>query len=234
MQKRAPQQDIMQPYQNITQSQQFCNPCLNTLVEFLTDPKCRHVESRIAMVDFFTEGRICAVVRIDENTLTELLGHFQHKQIKDVSTAFSVSSEVDAKPYSAQPSFRAFVVENVSRSIISTLGTQLKVDPLFFASHVHTTWNDSDTQTPDLAMLPSRANPNRHINIHYHRTVLFGKTASSRVRLLRNGNLDRKVVVLPWSRNKRVGILQHCASVLHVPGEQYDIGNNSLGTNTTT
>ncbi|OCL02332.1 hypothetical protein AOQ84DRAFT_273835, partial [Glonium stellatum] len=106
---------------------------------------------------------------------------------------------------------------------IEVLGSSLGIDPLFFASHIHTPWLEMESQTPDLATLPSRMRPSKYTNIHYHRTIMFDKVPPGR-KLLRDANIDRKVVVVPLAKNKYIGLAQHCTSVLRVMRDTCWIG----------
>ena len=104
----------------------------------------------------------------------------------------------------------------------------LNIDPLFFASHIHSPKKTLDTQTPDLATLPSRSRPGNYISIQYHRTLVFENVVPPANKLFRDANLDRKVMVLPWTSTKRIGLAQHCVSVLYTKENDCYIGESKM------
>ena len=106
------------------------------------------------------------------------------------------------------------LIEDLNKEVIEIIGSCLNIDPLFFASHIHTPWKELEAQTPDLATLPSRLKPGTYMNIHYHRTIIFKKILPPGKKLIRYANVDRKVVVLPVTNGRQIGLAQHCASVL--------------------
>ncbi|OCK76808.1 hypothetical protein K432DRAFT_259540, partial [Lepidopterella palustris CBS 459.81] len=116
------------------------------------------------------------------------------------------------------------IVEDLSKELIDILGSSLDVDPLFFASHVNASWKELETQTPDLATLPSRTTASNYINVHYHRTISFDKVSPPRKRLRRVGNIDRKVMAIPSVKNKWIGLAQHCVSILRTTRDTHWIG----------
>lgn len=106
------------------------------------------------------------------------------------------------------------IIEDLSKEIIELLGSSLDLDPIFFAGHLHTAWENRQAQTPHQCSLPSQAQRQNFVNIHYHRVIDFDDVEVPAKQILRYMNIDRKVVIYPISEGKRIGMVQHCTSVL--------------------
>ncbi|KAI9675558.1 MAG: hypothetical protein M1822_008911 [Bathelium mastoideum] len=118
---------------------------------------------------------------------------------------------------------RLLIIEDLTRDVIEELGDMLNIDPLFFASHIHTPRKgEADFQSPDTSTLPSRTRPRDFANIHYHRSLTFDVNPP-RKRLLRQANIDRKVMILPGS-TPVIGLAQHCVSIYRIDYTSYWIG----------
>ena len=63
--------------------------------------------------------------------------------------------------------------------------------------------------------LPSRTKPKNFFNVHYHRALTFEVQPPGR-KLLRQANIERKVIVLPGSIPKLIGLAQHCVSIYRI------------------
>lgn len=111
---------------------------------------------------------------------------------------------------------KIFVIEDLTKDVIELLGTELDIDPLFFAMHLHTPHRTGMRhQTPDEATLPSRLPSQGFTNISYHRSVTSEQVYPLGGRLLRDTVIDRKLVFL---RSTTIGLAQHCASVIRTNG----------------
>ncbi|KAF2122984.1 hypothetical protein BDV96DRAFT_639535 [Lophiotrema nucula] len=109
---------------------------------------------------------------------------------------------------------RILIIEDLTKEVVELLGTVLDIDPLFFALHLHTVQRTgSRHQTPDEATLPSRLSSQDFVNISYHRAVISDTPVPSKGRFKRDTTIDRKLVFL---RSTRIGLAQHCASVIRV------------------
>jgi hypothetical protein len=118
---------------------------------------------------------------------------------------------------------RIVIVEDLSPDIIELLGTQLKIDPVFFAGHIYNSGETRHTQTPDRCMLPSQAKNHGFVNLHYHRALVFDGVPPKDI-FLRKMNIRRKVVPVPLSADEHVGLSQHCISVLLSREQSHWIG----------
>lgn len=210
----------METYKHFVEAQRVRNPCLLNICTFFSNPKPEERRPRIASLDFFDGEAIPRQQQVDAASLPDLLVGFHEIEDSDV---YSICSDKKT-PVGQSPSFRLLIVEDLSKEVVETLGSSLNIDPLFFALHIHSPKKTLDTQTPDLATLPSRTRPRKYINIQYHRTVVFENAVPPANMLFRDANLDRKVIVLPWAGTKRIGLAQHCVSVLHTKENDCDIG----------
>ena len=213
----------MKTYQHFVEAQRARNPCLLNLCTFLSDVKPKERRPRIASLDFF-DGEVTPRQRVDVDSLPDLLAGFHEIEYGDV---YSICSDKKT-PVGRSPSFRLLIVEDLSRDVVETLGSYLNIDPLFFASHIHSAKKTLNAQTPDLATLPSRSRPSNYISILYHRTLVFENAVPPANKLFRDANLDRKVIVLPWTSTKRIGLAQHCVSVLYTKENDCDIGESKM------
>ncbi|KAH7110876.1 hypothetical protein B0J11DRAFT_599171 [Dendryphion nanum] len=107
---------------------------------------------------------------------------------------------------------RIIIIEDLTKDVIELLGTELDIDPLFFAMHLHAVRKSGmHYQTPHEATLPSRLLPRQYLNVPYHRVVTCDKLPSGGERLVRDTGIDRKIVFI---RSTPIGLAQHCASVI--------------------
>lgn len=109
---------------------------------------------------------------------------------------------------------RILIIEDLTRDLIEFLGAKLDIDPLFFSLHLHTVHRTSSRhQTPDEATLPSRLLSQDFVNVSYHRSVVCEGNIPFKGRFLRTSTIERKLVFL---RSTKVGLAQHCASVIRI------------------
>ena len=202
---------IMPPYQSFVEAQRLRNPCLADLCSFLSDRNSNDKPCRIASLEFFA-GSDHPIQEFMDNSLLQSKLYYDSKH------------EESAYITESQPVGRILIVEDISREVIEILGSCLDIDPLFFASHMQKPWIELESQNPDLSTLPSRLKLNDRINIHYHRTVVFDQVPPPGKKLLRDSNGERKVIVLQQMGTTRVGLVQHCASILRVVRDGHWIG----------
>jgi hypothetical protein len=109
---------------------------------------------------------------------------------------------------------RILIIEDLTKDVVELLGSELHIDPLFFALHLHTAQKKGMRhQTPDQATLPSRCLSQDYLNISYHRAIMCDAVDESGGRFLRDTSIDRKLVFLP---STKIGLAQHCASVIRI------------------
>lgn len=184
------------PYRQYTERVRMRKPSLSNLCQFLSDPQPMQQPCRITSLNFYQQEESTEVVELDLGTLESMLisegGNTAERNLCGMIV----------------------VVEDLSAEIIELLGTQLNIDPVFFAGHIHSSGETMHTQTPDQCMLPSQAKAHGFINIHYHRALVFDRVQPPKDIFLRKMNIRRKVVPVPLSPDENVGLSQHCISVL--------------------
>jgi hypothetical protein len=213
---------IMKSYQKHVEEQCIRNPCLSNLCRFLSDPHSKQKDCRIASLDFFA-GAISPTQRIIGRLHSELLDGCDMGP--DDKVGCSVDSDFeDIRSKKSHLLGRILIVEDLTKEVVEVLGSCLDIDPLFFATHIHAPWKELESQTPDLATLPSRMRLTNYTNIHYHRTIVFEKVLPPGRKLLRDANVDRKIMVLPMTNSKRIGLAQHSVSILRITRDTHWIG----------
>ncbi|KAF1952201.1 hypothetical protein CC80DRAFT_423005 [Byssothecium circinans] len=110
------------------------------------------------------------------------------------------------------------IIEDLTPDVIELLGSTLDIDPLLFALHLHTTQrNDSRSQSPVDATLPSRLVSQSYITTTYHQPLTCDKKPSDGWKFERDMAIDRKLVFI---RSTSIGLAQHCVSVVKVQQSQ--------------
>jgi hypothetical protein len=122
---------------------------------------------------------------------------------------------------------RIVIIEDLDRHTIETLGTHLDIDPVFFAAHIYQPWRSLHAQTPDQSILPSQMKRQCFTNIQFHRAVLFDERPPAK-KILREMNIDRKVVVLPTTKDRHIGFVQSCTSVMFFQLHTHWLSNSAL------
>ncbi len=108
---------------------------------------------------------------------------------------------------------RLLIIEDVSKEVIELLGSSLRIDPLFFASHMDGSQADMATARASVATLPSSTRSRNFLNLHYHRVIEIEKIECKQS-LYRAMNLTRKVKILPPLKGINIGLVRHCCSIL--------------------
>jgi hypothetical protein len=182
------------------------NPCLSDLHDYLQleESKLAQDRSRIMCLDIFKDPK--------PFTRREIPVRLLHKELH---TAYPQQASPDLSRKG-----RMFLVEDISKTAIEELGTFFNVDPWFFASYVNQPWRKTSTQDPTNCSLPSRDKTQGFLPLQYHRTVSFQAKDGKLRSLTRDCNQQRKVVILPAMGGEKVGLIQHCCSVLLVSGSE--------------
>lgn len=183
----------MKPYRDYVKTQSIYNPCLFNLVDFLSNHAYSHRRCRVTALDF-REG------------------------IKGLSSQISVAlndlpSKLQGDDDLDNPlQGRIFIIEDLTEDVVELFGSELDIDPLFFAMHLHVDEKrELSHHTPSEATLPTRLLDRNYINMFYHRSVVTDDTHKQWARYLRNTVINRKLVLLP---STNLGLIQHCASVI--------------------
>ena len=206
----------MHPYQQFVNEQSKGNPSLETLRRFLTDREKQRFRCRIGVLEFYNET---SRPRYSEVSL-EVLQNCIEDTVKEVDKAhiFTNPDEktTDKDGLASSSAGRIIIVEDLNSDLINTLGIHLAIDPLFFASHLHTPEISLTSQAPAYAHLASRTRCSNFINLHYHRVISLLQAPKLPKKSLRLSNVQRKVVTLPFTQGHYPALAQHCCSVLEV------------------
>ena len=191
---------MVMSYKKCVEAQRARNPCLANLCHFLSTPTSRRRSCRIKALDFFHNKSSPIGRNVEE-----------HSVISELRDCYGTGTGQDCKLLG-----RLLIIEDLNTDVVESVGSALKVDPLFFASHIGTHRERSleDSQAPDLATLPSRGKPHTYNNVHYHRSLLFRCETPPARKILRDANVARKVVFLPSILGRHVGLARHCVSTL--------------------
>lgn len=195
---------MMDAYTSIVRARRRQNPSLQSLYTFLTETgKIKH-RVRMTKLDYFADTRDPERADWTQPTLAQTLdilaGHEEDKEHKRIG--------------------QILVIENIDRETMAVLGVHLKIDPLFFASHMHSPWREITSTSPNVSQLPSVRKRRNFKTFPYQQTLVFPEIEAADYKLLQQSNIPRKVVVFPPNRGKRLGVAQRCCSVLFIDTEE--------------
>lgn len=188
-------------YTNLVGNMCARNPSLRTLYTFLSSSEVQSSNTRVTSLEFF----------LDESKLVRrdiIPSHLA----KELQVGLEDGNDL-AKDKIGQLLF----IEDISRDLMNELGSSLDIDPVFFAGHVHSDWRGFEAQSPKFCELPSRLQDQHFTTFCYHRSGVFPAIERAHYKLLRQSNIRRKVIVFPPIQGRRLGLAQHCCSVLVIP-----------------
>lgn len=178
------------------------NPSLQSLHNFLSTPQpCGSNLERIVSVDVFR----------GENSK---IPHSVQREVSPSLLANELRDDERLPEGDGEMLGQILLIENISQEAICTLGANLSIDPMFFASHLHSAWREVDSQSPKFCQLPSQTKQQNFATFFYHKSLLFPDLENQDCKLVpKSSNVRRKVVVFPGEKGRRVGLAQHCCSV---------------------
>ena len=182
-------------YQSYIAARTRRNPCLQNLFKFLIDNSRSRRSCRIACLEFSSVSLVPNSKNLDLDGLANLL----HNQAKENDRLRG----------------RILIIEDLSKDIIQMLGSNLNIDPFFFASHINAPHSEIVTTRPYTATLPSAAKSQNFLTLHYHRALEF----KHKEPLLQDMNVPRKVKALPPVKNVNIGLARHCCSIMRTVGK---------------
>lgn len=186
------------PYRSYVAAQTRSSPCLSNLSRFLESDASTRYGCRITCMDFTGESSTPSHRNLGKDDLAALL----HDRANRKSGLRG----------------RIVMVEDLTRDVIEQLGSQLNIDPYFFASHLDVFQPDISTPRPYLSKLPSMARTQDSLFLHYHRVLEVDNPTCERT-LIRAMNVPRKVKLLPPTKGVSIGFARHCCSVLRTSGK---------------
>lgn len=184
-------------YQSYIAARTWRNPCLQNLSKFLADDSRSRRNCRIACLEFSSASHVPISRNLDLESLANLL-HIETKENDHLQG-------------------RILIIEDLSKDIIQMLGSNLNIDPFFFASHIDAPQSEIVTTRPYMATLPSAAKSQNFLTLHYHHALEFEHRPKEP--LLRDMNVPRKVKALPSIKNVNIGLARQCCSIMRTVGK---------------
>lgn len=170
------------------------NPCLGALAKHMkTTPLA---DSTIRLLEYYVDGTVLrSLPQFDQRELTRL---FEGPE---------------------QAAGRILLVENVRPDVMSCLGTNLDLDPIFFADYITTEYQgiDKAPPPPSLAFCPSQIIERGHVHIHYQQIINLGNTGyhnDLEYSLHTKHNVPRNIRRLPQLSGRQLALSRACCSIL--------------------
>ncbi|KAK0749760.1 hypothetical protein B0T18DRAFT_437194 [Schizothecium vesticola] len=181
-------------YRDLVRSQCQINPCVTGLAEHLG--RGPGAASTIVSLDY-PQSRHPAPIPL---TITEA----------DLAKLIHTTSTIHG---------RILLVENIQPHLISLLGENLDVDPVFFAGHITTDFKDIEKAPPppSLALFPSQIAERGYLHLHYQQVLDLGSAnqfRSSSYSLKSDSNVPRNVRRLPHLSGRQLALARACCSIL--------------------
>ncbi|KAF2127781.1 hypothetical protein P153DRAFT_387515 [Dothidotthia symphoricarpi CBS 119687] len=179
-------------------------PSLLTLYGFLSNPRARRQSCRVSALDF---------QRGSPTPTARQIGGIDHLSSELLSKA-DISHGGSEDDHSQPLQGRMLVIEDLTVEIIELLGSELDIDPLFFAMHLHTVQRKAMRHPiPNEATLPSRLLSQNYLNAAYHCPVTYDNADLAGRQLVGDTAIDRKVVFL---RSTTVGLAARQVSIIKI------------------
>ncbi|KAF9765486.1 hypothetical protein IL306_002224, partial [Fusarium sp. DS 682] len=114
---------------------------------------------------------------------------------------------------------RVVIVKNIGPELVETIGAALDIDPLFFAGHITTDFEDieADPPPPALALLPSVLAVRGYLHLHYQQVLNLGNTsnfATSSYAFRTSAKAQRNVRRLPGLSGRQLGLARAGCSLM--------------------
>ncbi|OTB08926.1 hypothetical protein M426DRAFT_18323 [Hypoxylon sp. CI-4A] len=200
MEKR-PEGKPIAAYRDFVKFRERNNPCVAGLSEFLENRGLPRNVCRIYTSDHSPE-------RTTEHK-SRGFGQVSPENLRSVLTAPPVGHQG-----------RVFIVEDPDPLTVELLGATLDIDPVFFADHIVTKYDEIETSPapPSVALAPSQIiSESERLNIHYQQIVDLGAEETFRGcpwSLGTVANVPRSVRRLQPLSGRQLGLARGCCSVL--------------------
>lgn len=190
--------DTKSSYETLIRHRVDINPCLASFQMFLRKPQIHAKPCEISIIDYNRDGSQISSARTQE----------WKGEIDSISLT-SISEQICG---------RLLIIEDISASMISSLGTRLNIDPMFFANYISTEFHNLEDKPPppSLALFPSYwSSRSDMFHLQYQRVVDLGKGTiyNQTVATKTLGNVPRNVRRLPGLQRRHIGIARGCCSV---------------------
>ncbi|KXX83342.1 Zinc transport protein ZntB [Madurella mycetomatis] len=183
-----------QSYRDFAKSRSQTNPCLTGLVEHLG--RGAENTSTIVTLDYPQDGQLTP----NPFLVTEV----------DLAELLAATSAIYG---------RVLLVENIRPSLVSLLGEILGLDPIFFAGHITTNFDDIEKAPPppSLALFPSQIAERGYLHLHFQQVLDLGTSDAlkySTYALKTDSNIPRNVRRLPCLSGRQLALARACCSVV--------------------
>ncbi|KAL8318550.1 hypothetical protein RB597_005703, partial [Gaeumannomyces tritici] len=176
------------------------NPCIGGLTRYVRQPFAS--VSKLVLVDYPPDDRTPPTPQdVTESELFQLLAS---------------PNSPTAKP---RPQVRVILVEHIQPRTLVLLGEILDVDPVFFAGHVNTDFQDIEKAPPppSLAFFPSHLAEKGFLHVHYQQVIDLEDSATFDAlpyALKTDSNPPRNVRRLPPLSGRQLALARGCCSML--------------------
>jgi hypothetical protein len=114
---------------------------------------------------------------------------------------------------------RLVLVEDISATLLSELGSLLDLDPLFLAGHVSTDFGDIENvpPPPSIAMFPTQLVAQGFLHLNYHQVLDLGPSQdfeNAPYAFHTDCNIPRNVRRLPKLSDRQLALARTCCSVV--------------------
>jgi len=189
-------------YEDFIEVRSRTNPCISGLAQYVRQSPLLFGNSKFVLVDYAAIGGGPP----DSREITEA----------ELSQLQMSPSHSTPRPQHQQ---RVLLVENIRPQALLLLGEALDVDPVFFASHVKTDFQDIENAPPppSLALPPSQLAQRGFLHIHYQQVIDLGCSTAfntSSYILKTDSNAPRNVRRLPPLSGRQLGLARGCCSML--------------------
>lgn len=191
---KATMQSISCSYAGLVRLRSVQNPCLGGLVSHMKHPP--KVNCTLRLLEYNYDGTVLSnLAQFDQRELPQLF------ERPDQATG------------------RILLIENLRPEVITCLGEQLDVDPMFFADYVTTDYQgiDEAPPPPSLAFCPSQIVERGHVHIHYQQVIDLGNTGYHKNQgygLHTDQNVPRNIRRLPPLSERQLALSRACCSIL--------------------
>ncbi|KAL8366640.1 hypothetical protein RB595_010481 [Gaeumannomyces hyphopodioides] len=188
-------------YEDFIVARSRTNPCIDGLARYVKQPPFAGA-SRLVVVDYpANDNKLPTPQEITALELSKLLA------CPNLSTA------------GPRPQTRVVLVENIQPQTLIILGQILEVDPVFFAGHVNTDFQDIEKAPlpPSLAFFPSQLAEKGFLYVHYQQVIDLGNSSTFDAlpyALKTDSSPPRNVRRLPPLSGKQLAIARGCCSML--------------------
>lgn len=189
---------LLRSYRSFVGGRTHRNPHFKQLHDFLQNDTTSQHACRIVCLEFFSGDGSPTRRSLDLDDLASLLDG----EVRRRENLYG----------------RILFIEDMSNNAVEILGSLIKIDPIFFASHIDTFKVDIVKTRLQTAVLPSTKRSQNFINLHFHRVIEFENLLFDQT-MFREINIPRMIKVLSQFKGMNLGLVRHCYSILKTEGK---------------